>query len=457
MSSEKKNKLSDDKEDKESCKTNSSSGRLVEQLSVETENIQIKTQPKLRNKKIKEKEDYDILQVDNQIKVCFNIEKAKIPEYKTRLASMLNILVSVETPFGVDEKIIEDIQSTALNQTEEIKDEVFLSLNYREYLEFYDVFKKLQKKIHNIESGELYSKYILLSEPIVEEYKKILSVPIKTSFLSKSKKDDNSVRKSELKEIFLKIASNFIDIDYIPETPQTKKYVCKCGNSTDFSYDEGTMTCETEGCGIQVSIQSSQSSFKDTDRINLHKKYKYEKKTHFKEGIIQYQGKQNKYIDPAIDEKANEWFIRHNLLNMDAKTKEERYAKVQKEHLKLFMSESGDREITKHYEDITKLYSRITGKPCPNISHLQDKLIEQFDLFEESFLAPEVQNKLAMEGLDRTNILNGQFMLKKLLIHNGFKPDPNDFPGLKTSSRQNDHEDIYRIVAEHCGLLDQNL
>jgi len=407
--------------------------------------------PKVRNKKIKEKPEYDILQIDEQIKACFVEEKKKIPEYKKRIESMAKTIANLTIPFGVSHEILEDISRTiGMYKTQDNSPDIKPVMTYREFLSFYDQFKRLIMKKNNIANNSLYDKYICITQDIIEEYRHILSIPIKTIFLSKTKpKSENGVRKSLLLDNYLKIASNFIDIEYIPDSPKQveKKYVCKCGNCTEFETKEGLMTCEQ--CGRETDIISVNSSFKDQERINLHQKYRYEKKSHFREGVYQYQGKQNKSIDRSVFIKADQWLDIHNLLNLEVpeENKKERYAKVTKDHLRMFLSESEDQNLTKHYEDLHLIYSKLTGNPCADISYLEEKLYAQFDKLVEAFLSMG-------DEIDRTNILNSSFVLRKLLLMNNYVPDPQDFPGLKTVTRMHEHEDLFVMLCQRAGLND---
>lgn len=407
-----------------------------------------KRPPKTRNKKIKEKLVYDILQLDEQIKICFIQEKSKIPEYKKRIVSMTKTLFNMTIPSGIDDNIVKDIK-TLINvyNKESVISNIKPVMTYRQFLTFYDQIKRLIERTNNIESESLYRLYILLTKDIVNEYKNILSVPIKTAFLCKIKpKSGNNDKKSNLLDRYLKIVSNFIDIEYEQEPVNCEvKYSCKCGNSTEFEHKDGQMSCEQ--CGDVTPIVSAQTSFKDIERVNLHQKYKYEKRSHFKEGIYQFQGKQNKYIDPSVYTRANDWLIIHNLLDLTASVddKKKRYIGVTKDHLRLFLSESNDEELTKHYEDLHLIYSELTDKPCPDISYLEEKLYFQFDKLVEAFLSMG-------DEIERTNILNSSFVLRKLLLMNNYIPDPLDFPGLKTASRQSEHEMLFQILCQKAGL-----
>ena len=57
------------------------------------------------------------------------------------------------------------------------------------------------------------------------------------------------------------------------------------------------------GCGNVISMTSDNLiSFRDIERINIGSKYTYDRKTHFKECIKRFQGKQNVNIPPKLFE-----------------------------------------------------------------------------------------------------------------------------------------------------------
>lgn len=441
---------------------------------------------KIRHKKIKEESLLDILQIDEQIRACFSVEKTKILEYKKRVVSMVSTLSNVPMPFGIDEKIQDDInvimneacshnesdpkkccgdRHSPLEHKHNFEYATLISMTYQEFLDFYFRLKRLIVKQNNIESGKLENKYIELTSHIINEYRNILNTPVKTSFLSKRKgrgRNEMEQRKEELVESYMKIACNFVDIDYIPTlslvSNHDEKHTCQCGNNIDFDVREGSTICEH--CGLEVATTSFQSNFRDIDRVNTHTKYKYNKSSHFAEAIAQFQGRQNRYVSPDIypridawakkhnllelDPKIEEWLETHNIFDLDNATKMKRYAKFTKDHLRLMFSESKDKSLTDHREDIHLVFSMATGKPCPDISHLEEKLTGWFDMIENAFWSsPEI---------DRTNILNGQFLLAKFLKMTGYSVSQDDFPGLKTLVRQQDHETLFTYLCSKAGL-----
>lgn len=422
-------------------------------LNLSASSMVKKKAPKQRNKKTTETLQCDILQIDAQIRAEFDMESSNIPEYEKRLTSMIKRFAKINIPFGISQTIQADVKQMLSNiesdetSTAKLSSNQLQTITYQEFLAFYNQIKRLILKCQNLKTNQLRQAYEKMTGPTLDEYRIILSVPVKSSFLTSKKtrrETDTEKRKKELIETFIRIASDFV-IDGISYAPEPSKNVenkpsCQCGNATDFETREGSVICEN--CGLETETTSAQSTFKDIDRINTHTKYRYEKSLHFNEAIAQYQGKQNKYIDDSIYPRIEAWAIKHNLLDLN--NKEERYSKFKKDHLRLMLSESKDKTLTDHHEDVHLIYSKFTGKPCADISHLEAKLRANFDLIEQAFWAsPEI---------DRNNILNGAFVLANLLEMEGYPVNEEDFPGLKTSTRQEDHEALFTYLCQKAGI-----
>ena len=170
-----------------------------------------------RIKKEKDKVEYDILHIDLEIKNCFDREKEKLQEYKNRLESMIKLIITSEVPYGIDQSIINNLQTISnkydINIHNEITEEPVV-FSFREYIDFYNNIQKNITKIYNIETNALQQKYFDMTKDIISEFKLLLEKPIKKSFLSKGgKNEDNSYKLFKLTELYIKIAKNFIDID----------------------------------------------------------------------------------------------------------------------------------------------------------------------------------------------------------------------------------------------------
>ena len=113
---------------------------------------------------------------------------------------------------------------------------------------------------------------------------------------------------------------------------------------------------------------------------------------------------------------------------------------VTKDQLYMFLSE---RKLSKHYEDLNLLFHIITGVKCPNISHLEDQLLELFDQQEEKLTE-------VLEDT-RDNSLNVNYKLYKLLQKLGYPCCKDEFYILKTKAKEDEHDEALKECWELLG------
>lgn len=367
---------------------------------------------KVRKKKELESESYDILQLDEKIKKFIQDESKKIDQYKSKFDEISHELKSCE------------------------------KINYRQRKELEKELEILRKKIDDIETNNMFAEYICISQKIINEYMKMIIKPMSISFFGgKNISNIDTVKKENLLEKFLDVARNYIPIKTFKKEVQ-KKYTCSCGNNTEFTQTDNTITCDE--CGIEKNIYTIHTNFKDVDRVNLSQKYKYNKKTHFRDTMNQYQGKQNKKIDNKVYTDCDEWFLRHNLLVSiptcstlsETEIFHKKHSRITKGHIDMALSETNH---TSNYEDTNLIHTYFTGIPCPDISHIENELMEDFDKVVEAYDS--------LKNVDRTNFLNGQYILYQLLKRRKIKVDESDFHKLKTRERLLEHDTLYQRIS----------
>ena len=368
--------------------------------------------------------DIDIINLDIEIKNKFKDEKRKIPLYKDRLDGL---------------KKTSDLKN--------IRPNILSSLEHNE--------KELEQYIHDIENNVYLNFYITESIVLLEKYKDILNTPMKVNFMGKvatnNKEKDKII--SEYIDIIKKYISkiNIDDNNFINSHINLKsvdrtikknkdKIVCKnCKNTTDFNLiDTNIYICMN--CSTQQTILKNVSSFRDIDRVNISNKYLYDRKIHFRDAINQYQAKQNSTIAKKVYDDLEEQFKLHHLL-VDSDDQKIKFSRITKEHINIFLKEL---EYTKHYENINLIHYNLTGKKPDDISHLEDMLLNDFDVLTELY-------DKEFKHLDRKNFINTNFVLYQLLCRHKHPCNKDDFSTLKTIDRKNFHEDICKILFTQLG------
>ena len=341
--------------------------------------------------------ELNILTINTQISENFEYEKNKLQEYKLQLE---NIDKSLELK-KLKPRIKEALLKSKINLTNHIND---------------------------IENNVSWNFYVTETAELLEKYKEILNSPMKLSFMGKSTK--NNKEKEEIINKYLEIASKYVIIDISKKSKD--KIVCKNCKHKEFDIIENNVhVCVN--CSAQQILMKNISSYKDIDRVNISSKYIYDRRIHFRDSINQYQGKQNSTIQQTVYDELEEQFELHHLLVGDKNTpKHIRFQNILKEHINIFLKELN---YSKHYENVNLIHYNMTGKKPDDISHLEDKLLEDFDTLTEYY-------DKHYKHIDRKNFINTQYVLYQLLLKAKYPCNKEDFTILKTLDRKTFHDEI---------------
>lgn len=283
-----------------------------------------------------------------------------------------------------------------------------------------DKIRTLSMHINLLESGFREAKYIYRTEELLKEYTDLLSQPIKVDFMG-NKIIDQQDRKQTILWEFLNIAKDYINVE--PMRSRKGSMLCEECNVELQREDDFLFVCPT--CGFALKHFASVASYQENNRINVAQRYVYDKRAHFGDSIKKYQAKQNTTISAQVYRDLWDKLASHDI-PID---------KFTKTHLYEFLKLTGHSD---HYEDMTLIYSEMTGIPAPNISHLEQKL---FSLFDE--VDPVYER---VKPIGRVNFLNGQFVLFKLLQKLKFPCREDDFYILKTREKMLEHDQIWKKI-----------
>ena len=351
--------------------------------------------------------DLDILAIDANIRRNFEDEFEKLPDHRDKLLQLEDSLRN------------DELTSRIRTRLEVARD-------------------ALAAHITQLENKEGLHFYSMETLPYIEQYKEILKVPIKVSFMGKSNGDNK--KKRAIVNQYLEYATKYVDIDIRPKNQQPVS--CQsCGNKKDFEIVETNTYVCTKCYATQIVVKYN-SSYNDIDRVNISSKYMYDPKIHFRDCIKQYQGKQNCTIPDKVYEELEQEFFRHHLLSggEDA-PREERFSGITKNHIMIFLKELG---YSKHYENVHLIHHNITGKRPDDISHLEDQLLDDFDqlidLYHKRF-----------KHIKRKNFINTQYVLYQLLRRHRHECNKEEFIILKTIDRKFFHDEICKDLFEEKG------
>lgn len=322
-------------------------------------------------------------------------------------------------------------------------------------IDIISIHNNLTKQYNNEKN---FNFYLIRALPLLEKYREINSSRNKISFMgSVSKKEkDHSLLNSTIREFFKLVEEYFPNdlktYDYTkiseesknPFVQETRKNssCLHCNNENDqFSLCDNHYVCEK--CGYVTENTQNNMSYKDIDRVNISSKYTYDRRVHFRDCINQFQGKQNASIDQKVYNDLIEQFLLHDLIPANYKDipKEIAFAKITKEHVMLFLKET---KHSKHYEDIVLIHATLTGKPTPDISHLENILLHDFDILTD------VYDK-KYKSIERKNFINTQYVLYQLLRRHKYPCKKEDFNILKTVDRKYYHDSLCTELFQQLG------
>uniref|UniRef100_A0A6C0K0W1 Uncharacterized protein n=1 Tax=viral metagenome TaxID=1070528 RepID=A0A6C0K0W1_9ZZZZ len=324
-----------------------------------------------------------------------------------------------------------------------------------------EVLEDIEGKVRDMEKVrdvEQFSFYLLQAIPLLDEYKNLQKKQQKIYFMSpKSPREDdpegggqssNRDKMAVLLKTYFNLVQTYFPEEYkqndwdkmrviidLPQTePKSARVKCQVCNS-DFSHfiiHDNHFVCETCGC-VSTTTHSS-VSYKDIDRVNISSKYTYDRRTHFRDTINQFQGKQNASISKIVYEQLIQQFVSHGIVPEDysSLTRDEAFDKVTKEHILLFLREI---KQSKHYEDVVLIHHQMTGKPAPDISYLENVLLSDFDILVETY-------DKKFKNSERKNFINTQYVLFQLLRRHRYPCKKEDFNMLKTVDRKYFHDTI---------------
>ena len=277
---------------------------------------------------------------------------------------------------------------------------------------------------------------------ILNKYRNHLNNPVKINFMGK--KNEDNINKEQLILSYYQIAQKYTDLSLEILSKSSNKIICNspgCNNTKNIDIIDNNYVCTS--CGTMLGTVNNFSSYKDVERVNMATKYTYDRKIHFRDCINQFQGKQNATIDKKVYDKLIEQFELHGLLE-EGKTIKERCRNITKEHIYIFLKETG---YSKHYEDIILIHVVLTGQKPDDLTNLEPQLLDDFDTLTNAYDQKYRKNN----QIDRKNFINTQYVLFQLLRRHKYPCKRADFNILKTIDRKSFHDDVCKSLFEQLG------
>jgi len=317
-----------------------------------------------------------------------------------------------ETFYKVKENL-----SSYYNELRIINNVLTKDLNIEERLALENKQKELLELIEDLDNDISFGFYTIETQKYINEYIDInKNGNAGISFMKKDRVKNPRIL--ELTKSFIELVKKYnhiLKLD-LPTLSGEKKVVitCHCGNTKDFEIvDKRLYYCNKCGTQIKENI-GNRSTYKDTERANISGKYKYTRMIHFKNCIKQYQGKQKSKIpEKCLEEVLSQLKINGIQLH-----------KTNPQHIRTCLQETG---WSDQYENFVLIWSLITDKKCPDISHLEDLIIQDFQLIERAY-----NEVIGNPQEERSSFMSYPYVLYQLLERRNWKCDLNFFNMLKS-------------------------
>lgn len=234
--------------------------------------------------------------------------------------------------------------------------------------------EKLKKQIQDVSNGFEYGLYLIQSDDILFEYRKLSQSTKPRSFVSKSAPVSNEIktRISKLHTSFLQVANDYVVIENMSSMISSLNMGTTCNICYGVLFDpqeDGRSMCRN--CGSEIEIMEDVASFKDNDRVKLAPRYKYTTRTYFIDALNNLECKQSKDVEPVISKILDE-------MKMQSRTPET----ITLQQLYNIIL---DLRLNDYYNDVYLIYFKITKKLVFNITSLRSEMIEMHEYISDVY------------------------------------------------------------------------
>jgi hypothetical protein len=347
----------------------------------------------------------NILDIDKKIKEYYLSKKQEIPSLKERIISIKNSLKEISK-----------------------NDPVYIKLSLEK--------DKIFESIKNMQNDYDINMYIIDTEKILEEYVNVLKIPQKVSFLGK--KNVNTILQTEIIEKYICKAKKYIFFDLgIDNTEEKVKNnasdICKNCQGKKFDILESDMACIN--CGHIQEITWLGDCHSEVDRVSISCNYLYDRKNGFRDIMYRYQGKQNCILPDGLLKYIENECMKSELIDPTMERKE-MFKNITRYNIIVFLKDSEYSSFAKH---VFYIHWKLTGQPRNDISHLEEKILQDFVIFVNAFF----KNKMPGE---KKSLVKKQFLFYQLLIKYNHQCSIEDFFIIRSIDRIIEQENICQEI-----------
>ena len=310
----------------------------------------------------------------------------------------------------------------------------------------------LKSRIRDAESEKSKRRYLRAAMPILRRYNNLDIENQPVDFFEDSLGDPNKPL-SQIQKIieeFLDIASEYISIDVIRDVKKSSLCsACGCDLLNAMPDVDGTFNCP--GCGVEIEYVDKDSiAVRDTTSMKGHRN-SYEDRINFGKAVINYQGKQEIKLPENLEKILDEHFTRMGIpigLEIRKTREKDDYGRRIGTNLKMMIFALKSTGLSGHYENVNLIMNKYWGWDLPDISHLEEKIMADYDRSQDVFLA--------IKSRSRKSCLNAQYRLYRHLERLGHKCEVQDFKIVGTERTLHFHESCWEKICRKLDSPDPN-
>jgi hypothetical protein len=365
--------------------------------------------------------DLNIFKIHEAIQARFSFFESIIPNIKSEIHFL-------------EKKLETEVKTLNVNDTRKIKNEI----------------KEYTRRVEDYENQISRKEYETKIKDILAAYTEVASNSSKGLVVFKKKVEEDSKEKIDIRlcliQDYLEIAKEYIRLEIIHKI--TMKAVCPiCKYDMTKSYvDDYSGLCTCPECGYERESISHHSTFKDSQRVNIGNRNNYDDCENFRKVLMRFQGKQPNRPPVKLYEQLDEYFerickpkcIEIQALPITIEGKKKGTSR------QMMFEALGETNNSAYYDDINLIMHNYWGWDLPDITELEEKIMEDYMTTQQVYNA--IPNK------DRNASLNIQFRLYVHLKAIGYPCTKEDFKIQTSRDSLEFHQEMWKIMCEKTGL-----
>lgn len=311
------------------------------------------------------------------------------------------------------------------------------------------IVKSLDGELSDINEKSDLKEYLKRSDELITAYQEIGPKPDIISFkssASKTETDDSSdeqMKRFLIIERYLTIARKYVDVDVVKINDLGGRCrVCNGDLEGIVNEENGLLLCPH--CKIEFTILAKSYSYDDEPTTPTNHQSNYEDRENFWKALQRYQGKQPNKLPSNLSETLDIYFSSLRLpsgkevealpLNPDGSR-----GKTTRD---LMYKALHDVNMAQYYEDVNLICHIYWGWHLPDVSHLEEAIMTDYDVSQVVF----EQHKGT-----RKSCLNTQYRLWRHLSRLKHSCKPRDFKIVKTPEIVEFHEQMWITICRVLG------